>query len=317
MRKHVSTILKVAISIAGLLYAFSQVPIASLRAELASVDWGWIGLGFVMIWIGIGVRAYRWLTLVQGLRVDFSFWRLLYLYFVGAFFNTFLPTGFGGDVVRVMEASRHLPRRIAAGTVIVDRMSGLLMLFVMALFALPFRPDSFPQPLLWVTLTLSIGGLVGGFLLLEGRVVRRFGGWLPGPLSLTDEKRPLAKLLDTVQACGRRALLKALLVSTTFNLLLVGLWWVMSHALGLEVNYAYFLLVVPIMSIILLVPSIGGLGIRESLAPTLFAGAGLVGSEAVALALLVSVSMKIAGLIGGPLYALTAVREREQGDVVG
>ena len=47
--------------------------------------------------------------------------------------------------------------------------------------------------------------------------------------------------------------------------------------------YTYYLLIVPIMSVALMVPSIGGLGVRELVAPSLFAGANIAKSEAVAL----------------------------------
>lgn len=309
MRKHLSTILKVVVSVAGLWYAFSQVPIDRLGAEFSHIHWGWLIGGLLLFWCGIVLRAYRWLVLVQGLDVEIPFWRLVRIYFVGAFFNTFLPTGFGGDVMRVVEASRDVPTHIAAGTVIVDRLTGLFMLFIMALFALPFRPADFPPILVLGTIAISVLGLTAGFLLLEGNLIRRFGGWLPGKLSITDKNQPLAKLLDTVQACGWRAVSKALAVSTLFNFILVGTWWIWSRALRYEISFTYLLLVVPIMSIILLVPSIGGFGVRESLAPTLFAAASLLPEEAFALTLLTSVMTKVAGLIGGPIYAISAIQD--------
>ncbi|MEM7333613.1 MAG: lysylphosphatidylglycerol synthase transmembrane domain-containing protein [Chloroflexota bacterium] len=310
MRKHISTLLKIAISVIGLLLAFRQIQFDELQAELVTIRWSWVILGFILVWLGIVLRAYRWLVLVQGLGLEIPFRRLVRIYFVGAFFNTFLPTGFGGDVVRVVEASNDVPTHIAAGTVIVDRLTGLLMLFVMALFALPFRPPDFPDSLVLFTVGVSLLGLLGGWLFLEGKLIRRLGGWLPGKLSLMDKKQPLAKLLDTVQACGWQAIFRALAVSTVFNFFLVAMWWVFGQSLNLNVSYGYYLLVVPIMSIVLLVPSIGGLGVRESLAPTLFMAAGLVASQAVALALLVSIANRLAGLVGGPMYAFSGARER-------
>ncbi len=53
---------------------------------------------------GILLRSARWHALLKAVGARVSFGRAVYLYFVGAFFNTFLPTGFGGDVVRVFNA---------------------------------------------------------------------------------------------------------------------------------------------------------------------------------------------------------------------
>jgi hypothetical protein len=272
------------------------------------VQWFWVAVAFMMVIASLFLRAFRWDLLLQGLGAGIRYGRLVELYFVGNFFNAFLPSGFGGDAVRIFETARDVPANIAAGTVLVDRLTGLIMLFVMALLALPFRPESFPNTLALVVASVCIVGLGASFVLLEGSLIRRLGSWLPGKLSPIGDG-PVAQFLEAVQGCGWRAISRALIVSTIFNFLLVG-WWAMSgKALGLEVQYGYYLLVVPLLSIILLVPSIGGLGVRESLAPLLFAGAGLLEFEAVALSLLVFITIRTASLIGGPVYILSSIRE--------
>ncbi len=65
--------------------------------------------------------------------------RLLYLYYVGNFFNTFLPSGFGGDAVKMYELARYSRRGSeSVGTVLVDRLTGIIVLFVMGLVVWPF-----------------------------------------------------------------------------------------------------------------------------------------------------------------------------------
>jgi uncharacterized protein (TIRG00374 family) len=310
MRKHLSTLLKVAISVAGLVYVFLKVPFSDLQAELVNIRWFWVAVVLALMLIGLAVRAFRWLLLLRGLGATIQFKRLLELYFVGAFFNTFLPSGFGGDVVRVLEVSQDVPSNIAAGTVIVDRLTGLLMLFVMALIALPFRPDNFPADLTIQIAVVSIIGLIGGFILLEGRLIRRYGRWLPGKLSVTDPDQPLAKLLQAVQGCGGQAIASALAVSVLFNLILCSWWLVAGLAFGYTVNFTHYLLVVPIFSILLLIPSIGGLGVRESMAPVLFGAALASDAQAFSLALLVTILTRVSGLLGGPVYIGSVLRNR-------
>jgi hypothetical protein len=91
--------------------------------------------------VGLVVRTFRWRALLVGLGLAPSFGRLLKLYFVGAFFNTFLLSGFGGDVVRVIELAQDERRSAAFGTVLVDRMTGILSLFLMGLIVLPFTRE--------------------------------------------------------------------------------------------------------------------------------------------------------------------------------
>lgn len=316
MRKHLSTILKIAITVGGLIYVLTEVSFAEVQAELVGIRWSWALLALVMVVGSLVVRAYRWYLLLQGLGVTIQFKRLVELYFVGSFFNSFLPSGFGGDVVRVLEAAQNVPANVAAGTVIVDRLTGLLMLFAMALIALPFRPDSFPPDLTWQITVVSLIGLVAGFLLLDGRLIQRWGRWLPGKLSVTDPDKPLAKLLQAVHGCGWPAIIKALGVSVLFNFILSGWWLVSGWSIGYDVPFTHYLLVVPILSVLLLIPSIGGLGVRETVAPILFASAGLTFAEAATLSILNFLLLRVSGLFGGLVYIASLLRTREAKSVV-
>ncbi|MFZ0547141.1 MAG: lysylphosphatidylglycerol synthase transmembrane domain-containing protein [Candidatus Promineifilaceae bacterium] len=311
MRKHLITILKIVVTVAGLGYVLLTVPIDDIGKAITDVQWGWLALAFVISTASLVLRAYRWLLLLRGLKVEVSFGRLVELYFVGNFFNAFLPSGFGGDAVRIMEVARDVPTNIAAGTVIVDRLTGLLMLFVMALLALPFRPSDFPQDLFWLVTAVSVIGIIGGIVLLEGSLIRRFGGWLPAKLSPVGDG-PIAKLLQAVQGSGWRAILGALAVSTIFNLFLAGWWYIIGLSIGIKISYFYYLLVVPILSVALLVPSVSGLGVREYMAPLLFAGAGVEAGSAVAISLLVFLTLRLSSLLGAPVYILSTLRQRQK-----
>ena len=89
--------------------------------------------------------------------------RLVRLYFVGTFFNIFLLSGFGGDAIRMMELARHSKRTPEAiVTVLVDRATGLWVLFVLALLALPFGASGIPQE----TVLLIPSG-TGGFVCIH------------------------------------------------------------------------------------------------------------------------------------------------------
>jgi uncharacterized membrane protein YbhN (UPF0104 family) len=312
MRKHLSTLLKIGVTVIGLVYVLTKVPLADIQAELQDIQWSWAFLALLLMVISLLVRAYRWYLLLQGLGATIRFSRLVELYFVGNFFNIFLPSGFGGDVVRVFEAAQNVPTDIAAGTVIVDRLTGLLMLFVMSLVALPFRAEAFPTALMWQITAVSIVGLIGGLLLLDGRLIQSWGRWLPGKLSVTDPTKPLAKLLLAVQGCGRRAILGAAAISLCFNLMLCAWWLFAGKALGFDIPYSHYLLVIPILCVTQLVPSIGGLGVRETVAPILFAPVGLTFSQAATFSFLVFVLLRISGLFGAPVYIASLLRKRNR-----
>jgi uncharacterized membrane protein YbhN (UPF0104 family) len=310
------TLLKIAVTVGGLIFILTQIDLGDAVAQLLRADLRWAAAALLLVMSSLVLRAYRWLLLLRGLGVNLPFARLVRLYFTGHFFNAFLPTGFGGDVVRILEVARHVPGDVAAGTVLLDRLTGLLMLFVLALVALPFRPESFPPQQAAVVLAVALVGLLAGAALLDGRLLRAAGRFLPGPLSPTGEGS-VARLLRAVQAVGWPALRGALLVSLVFNLMQVSWWWAAARALGLPAPFGYLLLVVPLLAITLLVPAVGGFGARESVATVLFDGAVFAGGAAplaagtgFALSTLVFLLERLSGLPGGPLYLWESVRRR-------
>lgn len=313
-RKRLGTLLRIAVTVLGLGFVLSQVDLDELGALLRGARPAWVLATFVLINLSLVVRALRWHYLLLGLDVHLPFSRLVSLYYVGNFFNSFLPTSFGGDVMRVVEVTRDVPGAVAAGTVIVDRLTGLLMLFLMALVAVPFRPPTFGGNLVWLVVGVSVVGLIGGFVLLEGNMLRRYGRWLPGPLSPIGDGA-VARTLRAVNAVGPRALAMALLVSLAFNLILTAWWWTAGRALGLSIPFVFLLLVIPLLSISLLLPAIGGFGAREAVATVLFDGAvvaagvaPLTSGTGFALSALVYLLQRASGLVGGLVYLWITVR---------
>ena len=294
-KKLLPTFLRVGITAVGLWLAAQSIDLRQVGSLLAQGDWRWAAVAFLLINASLVLRAYRWLVLLRGLGVQVSFGRLVALYFVGNFFNAFLPSGFGGDAVRVVEVAQEVGGDVATGTVFLDRFTGLLTLFGMGLLALPLRPATFPAELAITLALLCGGGLVAGGVVLDGRLLRLISGRVPAALG---------RFVLAVERCGRLAIGRALAISLLFNLLLVGWWTAVSHALGTPVTYGYNLLVVPIFAVALLAPSIGGLGVREVVAVPLLVGAGLGADAAVAISLLEFILMRLASLLGAGGYGV-------------
>ena len=315
MNRHIKTGLKVAVSAIGLAWVVSNISLGNVWDAMRSAEPVWLLAAFLLMTASLFLRAQRWRALLTGLGVNVPFMRLVQLYFIGNFFNAFLPGGLGGDVVRAVAATRDVSAETSAGTVIVDRLTGLLMLFAMALIALPFRPPTFPAEWFWALLLVSVVGLVGGYLLLSGLLFKLIA-WLVGSAEniitrLTNKH--LLPILNTTRSCGTPALMRALAISLLFNLMLIAWWYCVARALQLDgVTIPYLFLVAPVMSLALLVPSLSGLGVREVLAPTLLAGAGVSAEMAVVLTLTIFVLLRITSLLGLPVYLLSSAQKADE-----
>ncbi len=282
---------------------------------------------------GMFLRTWRWLILLRAVGAKVSARRALYLYFAGGFFNVVLPTGFGGDVLRVLEIGPGASSEQAAGTVLVDRLTGFVALFLLALAALPFAGGLLPRKTALAIGLLAGGVCLGSALLFEGRLLRALlsavsrliakhpCGTSHREASLWDAPRSplpvprlqaLANWLDrtygVITACGWRAILGALGASLAYNLSVIAAGWLIGRALGLALSPWLFALFLPLAVVALLVPiSISGLGVREGIFVALLGQVGLSPAPATVLSLgLYSLDL-FTGLIGGLLYLLAGL----------
>ena len=316
----VSNLIKVLVSVGALAWVLSQIPLDNLVEAMQGADLGLLIIVYGLFNLSLVVRAGRWNALLQGLGSPVRFWRLVELYFVGSFFNAFLPSGFGGDVVRAAEAARDVEGETAVGTVIVDRLTGLLVLFVLALLALPFSLRELPAGVVWPIALLATLGLIFGFLFLHGGALRRLGPWLDRwlPIRLSAALSPtgegaVGRVNRAITGCGWQAVTRALGASLIFNLMLIGWWYLAGKALGIDISIVAYATFVPMMSLAMMVPSIGGLGVRESIAPLLFEAAQVPDAKAVALSLVLFVLNRGTGIVGGLVYLIANLREMGDG----
>jgi len=313
MKKHWANILRILISVGALTFLFWKIGLGETLAVIVAANVRYLLLAFGLFVLSLAIRAVRWFVLLRGLALEVPFGRLVHLYFVGAFFNAFLPTGFGGDVVRALELSGDTDISAAVGTVLLDRMSGLLVLFAMGLIALPFTFARLEPWLAGLLVGIASGGLLAGALVLEGRFLRRVTSHLPSVLSLRGEGF-LAQVYAAVTGCGRRAVLEALGVSLVFNVVNVLVNWLCGRAVGIPQGPGFYFIVTPLISVTLLVPiSISGLGVRDWVAVALFGSVGVDANTAAAMSLSIYLVSAAAGLVGGLLYGvkgLCGLRER-------
>lgn len=301
LKQAASNLLRIAISLVAIIILLRQVGGSAVFEELRRATVGLLLLAWMLFLVGIVVRAFRWRALLHGLGLRPPFVLLLRLYFIGGFFNAFLPSGFGGDVIRVLELGREGDSPAALGTVLVDRLTGILSLMMLGLVVLPFA-QGLSGWVRWLFLVFAVGGLVGGALIFQGSLLRRLTANLPGKLSLTGEG-PVARIFVAVTGCGTKALLQALAYSTLFNVLNIAVHWICALAVGIDLDLSFYFVLVPLLSLTLLIPiSVGGLGARDWVAQMLLAPTGVPDARVAAWTLSVWAVTAAAGLIGGVLY---------------
>jgi hypothetical protein len=291
-----------------LLLVVASVGAESLRDRLRGVDWGWFALAMGIHLIGFGIRAYRWWLLIASLGAPVGFGRLLYLYFVGNFFSTFLPTGIGGDVVKVIELAPDRGGAKAFSTVFADRLTGVVGSSLIALAVVLVDPADVPPEVRALVLIVSAGVPIATLLLTQGRRFDRLI-WANRLFSNLPFAGRIHRLYMALTSYSVGAIVRSTLVSLPFTATLIAVQAVLSMALGLRIDVRYFIFFTPIVALTQVLPvSLNGLGIREGAFGVLFESVGVPASDGVAISLLYTVARLLTGLMGGVLYIAGNVR---------
>ena len=304
MKNRLLSILKIAIS-AGLLFLLSRLfDFGESLTALRGMELRYGALAFLLFQCTLLLRSYRWRAFLVPVGVDIPIHRLLYLYYVGVFFNTFLPSGFGGDAVKMYELARFSRKGAeSVGTVLLDRLAGIIVLFVMGLVAWPFAVRILPKDTAGVLLAVSLAGLLMIWLMFRQRLIDPLLRFVPGGLG-----RQVQGLYRAVHTSGSTALGRALAISAVFNVILFLASYSISRSISLDIPLIYFVIFMPILSLSMMIPSIGALGTREGAYVLLFGAVGVSAPDAMAMSLAFYLINVATGLIGVILYMVEALR---------
>jgi uncharacterized protein (TIRG00374 family) len=260
---------------------------------------------------GVVLRAYRWQILLHDQGVNASMRELTVLWFVSFLFTNLLPTGIGGDAIKMYELSQSSERGAeAVSSVLVDRFMGLFSLQAIGLLALIFSWRIVPGPIVLLTL------VVFGASILAAWVVsyRRLWDWMARYVPFFDRLlaiKQVRSLIDSLQSYSPSALLRSFTVGIAFNVLLITMNVLIGTALGINVPVPFYMISVPLTSAVLILPiSFAGLGVREWTYLGLFSQVGVTKEAAVTLSLLVyALGTMAPGIVGGVLYILRGAQD--------
>ena len=287
----------------GVLYG-NRGPIREVMGrgpDLRLVAWA-----FLVYQSAVLVTFGRWYVLVHATGLPFRLRDAVRLGFIGNLFNLVIPGGIGGDVIKGAYLCREQPRRaLAIATIVIDRLVGLLALFVLASLA---GAAAWPTAGAGIRRLIALAWLAAGSGTLGLAVI--FSPPLYRPLLRRAEgRKKLHKVLDelaTMAAAYRSRLgvvLGALAVSIGIHMSYTTAFDLMARALfpAASPSLPQDMLIFPLVMFTTAVPlPFGALGLTEGISGQLYQ---LVRFDGGAVAMMgYRVIMYAGGLIGAFVY---------------
>lgn len=274
-------------------------------ATITDVDVFYLCLSLLVSLAMNFVSSYKWHILLVSRNIHAGFWRLFALYYVGKFFNLFLPTGVGGDVARVYELGRVTGANAESlASVFVERFTGVVTLTVVSLVAVAVSLHRYDTPLITISLVLFVLATATViWMILDPRPLAWFSRTVTRRIpALGGIAVKIHRTHDIIRAYkdNTGTLWYALAISLVFYFLAVVNVWVSLLAFSPDVDFLTVLIAVPAILLIMNLPiSIGGIGLMEAAYTIIFTAFGYSSSLALSAALLIRMKTIIDGVIGG------------------
>lgn len=229
------SLIKIVISLTLVAFVLNTIDTKRLIEILLNVNLFWLFLAFIFYNLSKIVSAIRLIYYFREIGINIKHKSNLILYYVGMFYNLFLPGGIGGDGYKAYLLNKyHNPKlSLIIQALLFDRISGLIALIFLGALLYPF--SSFDIPIFYY---LAFGLI-----------------FLTYPLFFI-----VSKKLDKFLLYFKHTTLLGLVVQI---LQLVSALFII-YSLNSDVPIVEFLVLFLISSVVSVLPiSVGGVGVRE------------------------------------------------------
>ena len=300
------SLLRVVISLAfvGLLVFMIRKDIPTILQTLQNVNRPLFIFAVLVFLSTVAVLARRLKLIFAAEELALSLSQACNLTFIGYFFNNFLPTSVGGDIVKAMCAARITGNPVKSVTsVLMDRIFGLFTFILIPSISLFFMRGSM-NPRVPVLVYSFLGFSIFCFFLLFHRGVARYFHFVERALNLFKLGTKVRQIYDGLHNFRNHkfVIAQAMLLSVLGQCVSIVALYLMALALGAPRNIlVYFFLLIPVVHLISMLPSLNGLGIRE-MAYVYFLKNYIGTERAAALGILWLAVLILLSLIGGMIY---------------
>ena len=315
--KKVFNIIKIFISCAFLLLIINQMDFLKITGLLKKVNIKIVIFSLFFIILIQFLLALRWRILLICKNIRIPFKSIIGLQFLGLFFTTVLPTTVGGDIFKIWRFKNRFGKGTEGLTsIFVGRVIGVLSLLIFFAFIIVFNFKyirNFEINLLLPLLMILISGI---FFIAFWKSLLRF----KIAVKILKKFNLEAKVLEFQKSFSEYkvhqfSLFISFFISLAVLFLTIGYNFFVARSLSLEVTFQSFLLFIPLIFLLTLLPfTINGWGIREGAYIFFFSKAGLMKEEALAIDIMVIFLILLLSLPGGVIYLKENVKGLFAGD---
>lgn len=301
------TILKILVSVVLFYLIFRQVHPETVTKNILMINFSYLWVLLPLLALNYLVSSYRWKKLLiheNTEHVSLSY--LTGLYFIGSFFNNFMPTSVGGDVYKVYALGKKIKHNANAFTAtFMERFTGVLALVFISYIGLVKTLNIIVSLLPEFIKNSSLNVAIFKFFLFFGIWILLFLGiYLFKKIS--NKVEILKKLRNSfgMYKGKNNVFIGAVLTSFIVQFISIFTQFFVFKALGVDLPLWYALFTFPVIALLgFFIPSLNGFGVQDALYMQLFMYVGVSTEISLSASIVYHLLRLFVSLFGGILYA--------------
>lgn len=301
-------ILKICISAILLAILLATVDFRDFSDSIKNVNMVFFLIGLSSTIPGILISTYKWQILLHAKAIkDVSFMRLWVLYYVGMFFNNFLPSEVGGDVIRSYNVGKISGRHTESlAAVAMERITGLIAVVIYGVFGI-FLNWTLASNLQLIKIGFGSLTITACFIVLLFH--RGFALWVQKKIEVGPIKKIVGKIKSFYLSLADykqnlQVLVTTLILSVVFQFIAIATIYFFLIAIDINISMTQLILIVPMITLVGIIPiGINGIGLREGAFVFLFSQIGIPPAQSFTVSIFYRICTLLPSILGGIFYA--------------
>jgi uncharacterized protein (TIRG00374 family) len=303
MKKIVKEILKILIAVGLFYYLFkTKVPLDEVIQNIKNLNIMYFSIIIILFFIFYLTFSLRWNFLLKAQGIYISESRSYLYLLISFFFNNFLPSGLGMDLIRSAYAGEKENFEKAFGASIMERILGMIGMMIIGVFAIFSGKSEF------IKLSILYLGLILLTILIYYFFTSLKVEWLKEKLisirlfNLGKSIREFYRAIKIYKS-KKRTIIIGIAYSVLVQMIITLINYLIAKGLSIPVPLSALLAFIPLITIISLIPlTINGLGLRETAYVYFFSSINIAASEAFSISIVYFVISVITSSIGGIIF---------------
>lgn len=263
------TFFRTCFTIILLYLIFKKINFLKILAIIQMSNMFYLLLSLIIVFLFQLLSVYRWKISLNENIVYIKYHILLHYHFISIFLQNYLPSGFGGDIVKGFLALKGNPKIRVASSILISRIFGLFSLIILAniaLFSSNINNITIDK-LKWYGFFIFILFVI--FLaLLFNKTTQKFFIKIYKLVKIKQLKKFELNIFFEKMNTYKNIKIIIFLFIISFILQIMPIFtaYFVFLSINIQINIIYFFLYIPIITFISFLPiSLNGLGIREGL----------------------------------------------------